>query len=186
MAQSPLRLRPHLTYRQLTARYKTAATNRQQRYWQLIRAMAHPTKPLLVMAAAQAAGFSQRWARQLVHRYNQAGPAGFYDKRRDNAGQDARLTPVQKKKLKRAIMQGFAPDGGLWSGQKVTAWIAKETGQPPPGETTGLNYLRHLGFTLQVPRPRHIQAADAAAQAAFKKSSTVEWPHSNVVFQTEW
>lgn len=186
MAQAPLRLKPHLTYAQVTRHYKSTVTNRQQRYWQLIRLMAHPKQPLLVTAAAEAAGFSPRWARQLVHRYNREGPNGFYDKRANNEGQDPLLTKAQQKKLKRAIMQGIAPDGGLWSGRKVAAWIADQTGQEAPSETTGLNYLHTLGFTLQLPRPRHIQAADAATQAAFKKSSKTESWGSSVVFQTEW
>lgn len=186
MAQAPLRLKPHLTYRQITDQYKTAPTNRQQRYWQIIRLMAHPKKPLLVTAAAEAAGFSPRWARQLVHRYNAKGPTEYYDQRQNNEGQEPVLTRKQKNKLKRAIMKGFAPDGGLWSGRKVAAWIEEETHQEPPGETTGLNYLHSLGFTLQMPRPRHTNAATAAEQAAFKKSSKTESWGSNVVFQTEW
>lgn len=84
MAQTPLQVAPHLTYAALTARYKSATTNRQQRYWQVLRLMAHPTQSKLVTEAAEAAGFSPRWARQLVHRYNTKGPDGYYDQRRDN------------------------------------------------------------------------------------------------------
>ncbi|MGH2567583.1 MAG: hypothetical protein ACRDGA_04540, partial [Bacteroidota bacterium] len=79
MPQTLLRPKPHLSYAALTKRYKTALTNRQQRYWQLIWLMAHPQKPLSVTQAAVVTGFSERWARQLVHRYNTKKPNGYYD-----------------------------------------------------------------------------------------------------------
>lgn len=186
MAHATLRVVPHLSYAEITQRYKTAASNRQQRYWQLIRLMAHPTQPKRVAEAAEAAGFRPCWARQLVHRYNTKGPEGFYDQRKHNPGQDALLTPAQQQKLKDAIMSGVAPDQGLWTGQKVAAWIAQTTGKAVRSETTGLNYLHKLGFTVQMPRPRHIHAASPAEVKTFKKSSGVQSWGSNVIFQTEW
>lgn len=170
MPQAPLRVNPHLSYREITQRYQSAPTNREQRYWNVIRLMAHPKKPYRVKQAAEAAGFSHMWARQLVHRYNQKGPAGFYDQRKHNPGQDALLTESQKEKLRDAIMSGVAPDGGLWTGQKVAKWIADRTGKIPPSTTTGLNYLHTLGFTVLMPRPRHVHAASPAEVKDFKKN----------------
>lgn len=147
--------------------------------------MSHPKQPLSVVAAAHAAGFSQRWARQLVHRYNTKGPDGLYDFRKHNSGQEALLTKAQQEKLKDAIMSGVAPDGGLWTSEKVADWIEERCGYRPSG-VTGWHYLRNLGFTLQVPRPRHTHAASPEEVKAFKKSSTVPSWGSNVIFQTEW
>lgn len=170
MPQAPLRVVPHLSYREIQKRYQSAASSREQRYWNIIRLMAHPKKPAVVGEAAFAAGFSTNWARQLVHRYNQRGPDGFYDQRKHNPGQDALLTERQKERLRDAIMSGQAPDGGLWTGQKVAAWIAKETSKTPPSTTTGLNYLHTLGFTILMPRPRHIHAASLEEVSDFKKN----------------
>lgn len=185
MPQTLLRPKPHLTYAAVTKRYKTAATNRQQRYWQLIWLMAHPKHPLSVTDAARVVGFSERWARQLVHRYNTKKPDGYYDQRADNAGQEPWLTKRQQTALKKAILTQEPPGGGLWSSVTVADWIKEKSGQRPSA-VTGWKYLKKLGFTLLVPRPKHTQSATPHEQAAFKKSSTVQWPRSNVVFQTEW
>jgi transposase len=133
--------------------------------------MSHPKQPLTVTEAAHACGFGQRWARQLVHRYTAKGPDKYYDQRRHNPGQDSLLTKRQQAALKRAIMRGHTKDGSLWTNVTVRDWIEEKTGRRP-NETTGLNYLRILGFTVLSPRPRHTQAATAAEAAAFKKSST--------------
>jgi transposase len=61
-------------------------------------------------------------------------------------------------------------DGGLWTAPKVAAWIAERTGMTVDA-STAWRAMRRLGFTLQVPRPRHRGAATAEEQAAFKKSS---------------
>lgn len=179
-------LAPHLTCAELTARYKHGDNPVHTRRWHLLWLMAHPDDPKTVSEAARLSGWSVTWARELVKRYNTEGPDGFYDKRADNKGQDALLTHEQRAELRSAIMSGIAPDGGLWTGTKVAAWIAEKTGQKPPSSTTGLNYLHDLGFTLQVPRPKHVNAPDEEAVVAFKKSSFETVVGSNVVFQTEW
>jgi len=71
-----------------------------------------------------------------------------------------------------AALRAAAPDGGLWTAPKVARWIAERTGQSVH-ETTAWRAMRRLGFTLQVPRPRHRRSASAAEQAAFKKSSAI-------------
>ena len=71
-----------------------------------------------------------------------------------------------------AVLRAAAPDGGLWTAPKVARWIAERTGQSVH-ETTAWRAMRRLGFTLQVPRPRHRRSASAAEQAAFKKSSAI-------------
>lgn len=185
MPQKLLRPKPHLTYAKLTQRYKAASSNREQRYWQLIWLMSHPKKPLSVTEAATMTGFSNRWARQLVQRYNKEGPAGYYDQRKNNKGHSPWLTKKQQATLKNAILTEEPPGGGLWSSVSVADWIEEKT-KKRPSAVTGWQYLKKLGFTLLVPRPRHTNAATAAEQTAFKKSSKYESKHSNVVFQTEW
>lgn len=175
MAQAPLRVAPHLSFQALTERYKTASNNRSQRYWQLIRLMAHPTKPKLVTEAAEAVGFSPRWARQLVHRYNTEGPENYYDQRANNPGNEPLLNEQQKAELRMAIMQGRTEQGSLWTNVTVRDWIAEKTGYRPTSQQTGINYLKTLGFTIQSPRPRHTKAASREEVAAFKKSSIALW-----------
>lgn len=169
MPQTLLRPKPHLTYAQLTRRYKSAPTNRQQRYWQLIWLMSHPKKPLSVTKAASVTGFCERWTRQLVNRYNTKKPDGYYDQRTDNAGQEPWLTKRQQAVLKKAILTKEPPGGGLWSSVSVAQWIKEKTGKRPSA-VTGWKYLKKMGFTLLVPRPRHTNTATKAEQSAFKKA----------------
>jgi transposase len=67
-------------------------------------------------------------------------------------------------------LRATAPDGGLWTAPKVAAWIAERTGHSVH-ETTAWRYIRRLGFTLQVPRPRHRRRATLEEQDGFKKSA---------------
>jgi transposase len=59
-------------------------------------------------------------------------------------------------------------DGGLWTGPKVSLWIEKQTGRRVPPQR-GWQYLKRLGYSKRVVRPRHAKA-DAEQQAAFKKT----------------
>jgi transposase len=46
-------------------------------------------------------------------------------------------------------LRGPPPDGGLWTGPKVTAYVHDRWGVTV-GKPTGWKWLRRLGFTLQV------------------------------------
>jgi transposase len=117
---------------------------------------------------AQVMGYSGRWVGELVRRYNEDGLEGLTDRRHGNAGAKPLLSEAQRAALTEAL-QGVPPQGGLWSGPKVAAWIAAQTGQEIHPQR-GWDYLVKLGFTLKRPRPRHAKA-DPAAQAAFKKGA---------------
>lgn len=170
MAQtSILTINPHLSYEELTHYYRSCQNATEKIRWQLIRLMANPIKPMLVKEAAKTVGFCQRWARQIVHRYNQQGIQGLIDKRKHNPGQEPVLNVKQKEALKNAILNEKPPDKGLWTSVKVADWIEKKTGKRP-GDRTGLNYLRKLGFSLQQPRTRHTQGATAEQIKQFKKN----------------
>jgi hypothetical protein len=58
------------------------------------------------------------------------------------------------------------PDGGVWTGRRVAQWICGLINRLV-SPRCGLTYLRRLGFTRQVPRPRHAEG-DFAAQERFK------------------
>jgi transposase len=117
---------------------------------------------------AASTGYSTRWIGQLAQRYNGAGPAGLGDHRHQNPGSARVLSAAQEAYLA-AALEGPAPDGGMWTGPKVAAWIEQTTGGAVSAHL-GWVSLRRAGFTPQRPRPRHAEA-DAAAQAAFPKPS---------------
>src|SRR3954451_10475494 len=115
--------------------------------------------------AAEMTGYSQRWISVLVGRYNEAGVDGLGDLRRFNPGSRALLDADQRERLDRAL-DDPPPDGGLWTGRLVAQWICGLLGRLV-SPRRGLEYLRRLGFTRQVPRPRHARG-DFAAQERFK------------------
>lgn len=171
MPQTLLRPKAHLSYNELTQHYRLCKDSREKTYWQLIWLMSNPEKPLSVKQAANTVGFCQRWARQLVHRYNNEGAKGLIDKRKNNLGsQEPALNEKQKDKLRYTLLYESPADGGLWTSVKVADWIKQETGKLPV-KTTGWNYLKALGFTLQQPRPLHQKAATEEEIKQFKKNS---------------
>ncbi|HEY0170080.1 MAG TPA: winged helix-turn-helix domain-containing protein, partial [Pyrinomonadaceae bacterium] len=66
-------------------------------------------------------------------------------------------------------LRSEAPDGGLWTGPKVAAWITERSGRAVH-VTTGWRTLKRLGFSLQMPRPANRRRASEAEQTEFKKS----------------
>jgi transposase len=157
---------PHLTVDELGERYKTAARAGDARRYHAVWLIAqgHTAK-----AAAALIGLSDKWVRTLVQRYNAAGPSGLRDARADNPGAAPLLGPAHQQALFQAL-QTPPPEGGVWTGPKVATWIMRQTGITTHPQR-GWAYMRRLGFSVQSPRPRHVQAATPVQQTSWKKSS---------------
>jgi len=158
-------IRPHLAVSELEQRYRKATDSVAGRHWQIVWLLAQGWTGQRVAAST---GYSPRWIGQLAQRYNAAGPAGLGDHRHQNPGSARVLSAAQETQLATAL-EGRAPDGGMWTGPKVAAWIAQTTGRAV-SDHLGWVSLRRAGFTPRRPRPRPADA-DAAAQAAFPKHS---------------
>src|SRR5689334_15077127 len=112
-------------------------------------------------------GYTARWIRTIVSRYNRAGEAAILDRRRMQKGHPPLLTASQQKELDQALELPPA-DGGLWTGPKVAAWMQERLGREVDPRR-GWDYLQRLGRSSRVPRPQHEQS-DEATQQAFKKT----------------
>jgi transposase len=121
---------------------------------------------------AKICGYKDDWVQRLVRRYNAGGPDALADGHRRNRGQML-LSEEQIDQLKRAVVDDTPPDGGLWTGPKVAQWISAELEREIHPQR-GWDYLRRMGMTKKVPRPRHPEAS-AAEQAEFKKNSVGDW-----------
>lgn len=165
MARS-LTLPPHLPLAELERRYRAAQDPVARSHWQIVWLLARgdPTA-----AVASVTGYSVNWVREIARRYREDGPDGLGDRRHTNPGAVPLLDSSQQAQLQ-AALGGAAPDGGLWTGRKVAAWMSVQLGRPV-GEQRGWEYVRKLGFTPQRPRPRATRA-DPDAQAAFKKGGS--------------
>ena len=120
---------------------------------------------------ARIMGWGGVWVAEVVRRYNEDGPERLGDRRRGNAGAKPLLGAADEAAL-RAALAGPPADGGLWTGPKVAAWMSARLGRRVWPQR-GWDYLRKLGYSPQVPRPRHAKAASPEEQAEYKKARRV-------------
>ena len=151
----------HLSHGEIDRRYRGCADASEQTRWQVLWLVTRPDRPLSATAAAKLVGFTPAWGRAILKRYNANGPDALRDGRRHN-GSDPLLSAEQRAELL-AALQAEPPDGGLWSGPKVAAFVKDRFGVEVWPQT-GWQWLKDLGFRLVVPRPRHPKAASAEEQ----------------------
>ena len=157
-----LKIAGHLPVDELERRYRTARDAVARSQWQIVWQLAQGRRIREVEAQT---GYSDRWIREIAARYNAQGADGLGDRRHSNAGKPRLLSEAQEETL-RGLLEGQAPDGGVWSGPKVAIWMGTQLGRKVH-PTRGWELLRRLDYRLGQPRPRHVQAS-AEAQQAFK------------------
>lgn len=165
MARS-LSVPPHLMLDELEQRYRRAKDPVARSHWQIVWLLAGGVSTAEV---ARSTSYSVNWVREIARRYREDGPTGIGDRRHGNPGATPLLAWPQQEVL-RAALGGPAPDGGLWTGRWVAAWMSEAVGRPVSGQRDW-EWLRRLDFTPQRPRPRETRV-DPEAQAAFKKGGS--------------
>lgn len=157
----------HLTANQAGAKYRACRHAVEKTRWHAIWLLLR-TDPVRTPAqVADLVGLSAVTTRDVLKRWNESGPQGLPDGRRNN-GSEPKLDAGQRARLFTALKKR-PPDGGLWSGPKVAAYVRSEW-KVEVCPQTGWKWLVDLGFTLQVPRPSHPRAADPATQKRWKKT----------------
>ena len=157
----------HLPVGKVRYRYVTCRHPVEKPRWHALWLLARTDHPRTPAEVADLVGLSAVTVRAVLHRWNDLGPAGVADRRAGN-GADPKLTARRRAALF-AALQKRPPDGGVWTGPKVARYV-KTRWAVPVGPVTGWRWLRDLGFTLQVPRPRHPRAADRPARRRWKKT----------------
>jgi transposase len=152
---------PHLRHDEIDRRYRGCSDGSEKSRWHVLWLVTRPDQPLSASKAAELVGFTPSWGRAILKRYNAHGPDALADGRREN-GADPKLTAAQQAQLL-AALQAEPPDGGLWSGPKVAAFVRQQFGVEVRKQT-GWQWLKDLGFRLVVPRPRHPKAATPEEQ----------------------
>jgi transposase len=117
-------------------------------------------------------GYTARWVREIVRRWNERGAAGISDHRVEIAGAKPPLGNELRAELALRLQQP-PEDEGLWTGPKVAAWMQERLGRPVAPQR-GWDYLRLAGYSARVPRPQHAKA-DREQQEAFKKTFQPSW-----------
>lgn len=159
-------LSPHLSIADLEQRYRTARDPVGRTHWHRLWLVAQGRH---VPEVAHLVGYSPNWVREIIRRSNAAGAAGIGDRRLTNPGQRP-LRDAAQREERRQVLGASPPDGGLWTGPKVAAWMAERLDRPISPQRGG-EARRALGFTPQRPRPRATRA-DPAAQTAFNKGGS--------------
>ncbi len=152
----------HLSVDDLTHRYRKVTDPIERSHFQIIWLLARGKR---VREVAENTGYCANWIRILARRYNQDGPRALADQRQYNKGASPLLSEEQRGKLQQALEHG-TPDKGLWTGPKVALWMGEQTGRNIRPQR-GWDYLKQVGFSLHIPRPRH-HKADREKQESFK------------------
>lgn len=157
----------HLRVADLEAEFRAARDPTAARHYQVIWLLA---RGHTIAEVAAVTSFVPRWIEQLLARYNARGPAALGDLRRANGARASVLRPELLARLPERLADP-PPDGGVWTGPKVAAWLAAELGLEAVAPQRGWEALKAIGWSLQRPRPRHPASATAEEREAFKKSS---------------
>lgn len=145
-------LQPYLTLEEIKSCYRDADDTTEARRWQLLLMVA---KDWTVKQAAQVLTLNYDYAKDIVRRYNREGPISVKNRNRERPGPPSRslLTLEQQEEL-RQLLNKPPPDGGLWSGPKVAAWMAEKIGVDRIWPQRGWDYLRKLGINNRQRRQR--------------------------------
>ena len=117
---------------------------------------------------AEQLGYTARWVRTVIGRWNVQGEAGIRDRRHEIDVSRPLLSSQQQEELAKAL-QAPPTDGGVWSGPKVAQWMQQRLGRSVAPQR-GWEYFKRLGYSSRVPRPQHAKA-DEALQQEFKKTA---------------
>jgi transposase len=159
------KLQPHLTAEEVKERYRTATDRAERTHFHVLWLISQGESQA---RTARLVGISDRWVQEIVKRYNEGGVEAMRDRRHDHPG-PGRVLDAAGEQVLLAALQERPSDGGLWTSQKVAAWIGRHTGQRV-STVSGWRTLRRLGQKPQRPRPRH-KRADPEAQEAFKEAA---------------
>ena len=167
MPRPPLPFVRHRTPNQIRAKYRACRHPVEKTRWHAIWLLSRTDQPRTSDQVGNLVGLAGVTVRAILHRWNESGPDGLTDRRRGN-GAAPKLTARRRDALYAAV-QKRPPDGGLWTGPKVARYV-RTRWQVAVRPETGWRWLVELGFSLQVPRPSHPNAADRPTRRAWKKT----------------
>jgi transposase len=165
------RIVEHLPVAELEARYRAARDVTEARHFQAIWLL---SQGRTVLEVSEVLAFVPRWVEELAARCNALGPEALGDRRRRNGRAATLLTEEVLSALAKRVRTPPG-DGGVWSGPKVAAWMARRLGLQRAHPQRGWEALKRIGWSPQAPRPRRARAATPEQQAAVKGGSRRRW-----------
>ena len=160
-----VKIQTNYTTDELHERYRQAKDAVERTHWHILWLAKEGKTPQVI---AEQVGYTARWVRMVIGRWNAQGEAGIRDRRHEIDVSRPLLSPELQEELA-AALQAPPADGGLWSGPKVALWMQQRLGREVSPQR-GWDYLQRLGHSSRVPRPQHAKA-DEATQQEFKKTA---------------
>jgi transposase len=160
-----VKIQTDYTAEELHARYRQAKDAVERTHWHILWFAKEGKTPQMI---AELLGYTARWVRTVIGRWNAQGETGIRDRRHEIDVSRPLLSAELQEELA-AALQVPPADGGLWSGPKVAQWMQQRLGRKVAPQR-GWDYLQRLGHSSRVPRPQHAKA-DEASQQEFKKTA---------------
>src|SRR5512135_647529 len=160
-----VKVQTDLSTEELRERYRQTTDAVERTHWHIMWQAKEGKSPREI---AELLGYTARWVRTIIRRWNAQGEEGIRDQRHDIVGGPALLSPEQQEELRGALHEPPA-DGGLWSGPKVAHGMQNRLGRKVAPQR-GWDYLQRLNYSSHAPRPEHAKG-DKAAQQEFKKTA---------------
>ena len=158
----------HRTANPIRSKYRSCRHAAEKVRWHALRRLARTDRDRTPAAVADPVGLSAVTVRAVLHRWNDHGPEGVAD-RRKGSGAAPELSARRRAALPAAVRKR-PPDGGLWTGPKVAAYV-RDRWRVVVRPDTGWRWLVALGFSLQGPRPSPPKGADRPTQRRWEKTS---------------
>src|SRR3954447_24831379 len=143
------RIVDHLPVAELEARYRAARDVMEARHYQAIWLLA---RGRTFLELAEVLAFVPRWVEELAARYNAFGPSALGDQRRRNGRGASLLTEDVLSALAKRV-EALPEDGGVWSGPKVAAWMARRLGLAKVHPQRGWEALKRIRWAPHGARP---------------------------------
>lgn len=159
-----LRVAPHFTVEELEEQYRMASDSVLRSHLQVVLLT---MKGFTSQQISDVTTFSLTWLRTILRRYNAHCLEQLGDTRHANKGQQPIFTDPIREELRQRL-HSPPPDGGLWTGPKVVAWVSERTGHSFD-VSNGSRWIRELGGTIRSKRPTDVRA-DPVRQEEFKKT----------------
>ena len=108
-----VKIQTDYTAEALHERYRQAKDAVERTHWHILWRAVEGRKPQVI---AEQLGYTARWVRTVIGRWNAQGEAGIRDRRHEIDVSRPLLSPELQEELA-AALQTTPADGGLWSGQ---------------------------------------------------------------------
>ena len=112
--------------------------------------------------------YSYQGANKIVDAYGAQGLKGLKDQRHGNRGAPTLLSDAEL--LLAQTIRADVAEGGVWNGNRVQDWV-RTTLHKELYLSRCYEFLDAVGYSRQLPRPRHVEA-DQERQEEFKKKSS--------------